>query len=262
MDNCYLADDERLDVVNDDISLIQKKTGLTFGTDALLLASYVEKVKGGRALELGGGTGIVSLLVLARGKAEQVTAVEIQPYYAELIRRNARLNCMQTRLTALECDVRALTAEDDGAYHTVMTNPPYMTASGILNTHPEKAIARHELNGGIDAFCKTAAAKLRYGGYFYCVHRPERLTDLLFSMRLCGIEPKKLTFVHADQSAPPSLVLVKGKRGASFGLVCTPPLFLYTDESHTKESDEYAYILQKGSFPREAKGDRHERAAT
>lgn len=258
MDNCYLSDDERLDVVNDDISLIQKKTGLTFGTDALLLASYVEKSKGARALELGGGTGIVSLLVLARDKAETVTAVEIQPYYAELIERNARLNGMEARLFALERDVRELSTEDDGTYHTVMTNPPYMIAGGILNIHPEKAIARHELHGGIDAFCKAAALKLRYGGYFYCVHRPERLTDLLCSMRESGIEPKKLTFVHADKSAPPSLILVKGKRGASFGLVCTPPLFLYTDERHITESADYAYILEKGCFPREAKGDKHE----
>ncbi len=258
MENCYLADDERLDVVNDDISLIQKKTGLTFGTDALLLASYVERVKDARALELGGGTGIISLLVLTRNKARSVTALEIQPYYAELIRRNAHLNGMEERLTAIETDACDYTESDTESYHIVMTNPPYMTASGILNVHPEKAIARHELHGGIEDFCQTAAKHLRYGGYFYCVHRPERLTDLFFAMRSCGIEPKKLTFVHADKSAPPSLVLVKGKRGAARGLVCTKPFFLYADEAHTKESDEYAYILQKGSFPRETKGVRYE----
>ena len=42
-----LKENERLDYVNDDIELIQNNEGLTFGTDALLLAGYVE---------LGGGT--------------------------------------------------------------------------------------------------------------------------------------------------------------------------------------------------------------
>ena len=37
-----LKDNERIDVVNDKISLIQDISGLTFGTDALLLAGYIK----------------------------------------------------------------------------------------------------------------------------------------------------------------------------------------------------------------------------
>ena len=36
-----LYENERVDYVNDSLSLIQKTDGLTFGTDALLLAGYV-----------------------------------------------------------------------------------------------------------------------------------------------------------------------------------------------------------------------------
>ena len=36
--------DERLDKINEDLQLIQKKNGLTFGTDALLLAAFVGKL--------------------------------------------------------------------------------------------------------------------------------------------------------------------------------------------------------------------------
>ena len=35
--------DERLDEVNDKLSLIQKKKGMTFGTDALLLSLLTER---------------------------------------------------------------------------------------------------------------------------------------------------------------------------------------------------------------------------
>ena len=60
-----LFNDERCDEVNDALKLIQKNDGLTFGTDALLLAAYIG---GGYrdAVELGGGTGIVSMLVASR----------------------------------------------------------------------------------------------------------------------------------------------------------------------------------------------------
>ena len=79
-----LKENERLDEVNDRLSLIQNTEGLTFGTDALLLAAYIGRgYKSG--IELGGGTGIISMLLATRGKIEKISCVEIQEEYAELI---------------------------------------------------------------------------------------------------------------------------------------------------------------------------------
>ena len=41
-----LSDDERLDYINEDLSLIQLKRGLTFGTDAYLLSAFVKECSG------------------------------------------------------------------------------------------------------------------------------------------------------------------------------------------------------------------------
>ena len=76
--NIPLSPDERLDVVNEQIRLIQKTQGLTYGTDAFLLASYIRKSPAARAVDLGSGTGIIPLLLLARKKVASVVAVEIQ----------------------------------------------------------------------------------------------------------------------------------------------------------------------------------------
>ena len=57
-----LLPNERLDKVNENITLIQKKDGLTFGTDAFLLASFIKSTPSKTAAELGAGTGIISLL--------------------------------------------------------------------------------------------------------------------------------------------------------------------------------------------------------
>ena len=57
-----LKDGRRIDYVNDSLSLIQDNEGLTFGTDALLLAGYVATGYK-NALELGAGTGIISMLL-------------------------------------------------------------------------------------------------------------------------------------------------------------------------------------------------------
>ena len=84
-----LAPDERLDVVNESIRLIQKKQGLPYGTDAFLLAAFIRPMPRVHAVELGGGTGIASLLAVTKNKVADVCAVEIQKDFAELIAKNA-----------------------------------------------------------------------------------------------------------------------------------------------------------------------------
>ncbi len=224
-----LQADERLDTVNDHIRLIQKKNGLTFGTDAYLLAAYIRPMPRAHAVELGSGTGIIPLLLLARQKVARVTAVEIQPTFAELIRRNAEENGRGDTLIPLCHDIRTLTPRDLGEeVPLVFSNPPYMTAnSGKRNLYDEKYIARHELNGGIAEFCAAAARLLKHGGRFVCVWRPDRLSDLFRALHASKLEPKRMTMVHADGESEPSCVLLEAVKGAAPGMRPTPPLFLY-----------------------------------
>ncbi len=251
-----LQSDERLDVVNDNLSLIQKKNGHAFGTDALLLAAFVRGRRRGRALEFGGGGGIVSLLCAGRGKFAHITCVEVRPEYAALAERNIALNGLQARVRAVCADIRELdTYGQEGDYHAVFANPPYMkTDTGKPNRAAGKNAARHETRGGIADFCHAAAKKLRYGGSFFCVWRPDRLADLMRALDAAQLEVKKMTFVCADTQKPPSMVLVEARLGGGGGLVLTRNLFLYRAPGERVYSDEMAYILHSGSFPSEREG--------
>ncbi len=244
-----LFDGERLDLVNDKLSLIQKRDGLTFGTDALLLAAYVSGTRD-KGLELGSGTGIISLLLLSRNKLKTVRCAEVQPSYATLTERNAALNSLDARLEVLCTDIRSLPSREE--YDTVFTNPPYMKSdSGKANLADEKNIARHEVFGGIEDFVLAAKRTLKFGGAFYAVYRTDRLIDLISCMRECAIEPKRITLVHADTKSEPSMALVEGKRGGASGLYMTPPLIIYADGEHRTYSCDMEYILEHGSFPSE-----------
>lgn len=246
-----LHKNERIDEVNDSISLIQKPEGLTFGTDALLLAGYVAG-KFASGAELGGGSGIISMLLLTRDKLAKCTAYEVQEEYAELIARNAEYNRLDSRLLAVCADVRKLPATE--SYDIVFTNPPYMKAdSGANNASQKKSIARHEIHGGIEDFCSTAKRILKYGGAFYAVYRPDRLTDIIAAMRESGLEPKRATFVHADTQSESSMVLIEAKRGGRSGMRVTRPLIIYADKDHKEYGADMSYIMENGSFPTDFK---------
>ncbi len=254
MQDPCLYESERIEAVNFGIRLIEKTNGLTYGTDALLLASFLRADKEGVAAELGGGSGVISLLALALGKFRHIDCIEIQKPYADLIARNAELNGMSDRLTAHAADIRDFAASSSrcGSMDAVFTNPPYMPSSGASNAVPEKNIARHEVFGGIGDFCAVSARLLRYGGRFSAVYRPDRLIDLITAMREHRIEPKEMIFVHADAKTPPSMVLVEGILGGKPSLHIAPPLIIYRD---TREVTPRVYtatmqtISDAGLFP-------------
>lgn len=241
---------ERIDKINERLSLISHKAGLTFGTDSYLLAAFSRAVKNGACVELGGGTGVVSLLCAAREKYKSIRCVEIQEYFATLIMRNARINSLTEVVKPLCADVRELTAETIGTeVDSVISNPPYMRqGSGKDNSSPEMNAARREEHGTIADFCLSAGRLLRYGGYFTAVYRPDRLVQLIVSMRNAALEPKRLVTVYPTIGDTPCLVLIEAKKGAAEGLVHSRPLVIYKEKGSTEYTDDMKRVYDEFSL--------------
>ena len=242
-----IRNDEMLTDINDGLKVIQKRDGLTFGTDAYLLAAYIRRQARATAVDLGSGTGIIPLLMLARKKVAAVHAVELQTDFAELITRNSELNGFSEILTAHSADVRDIGADTfGGTVDIALSNPPYMKTSGKANESERKNIARHEIAGTIADFCAAASRLLKHGGLFYTVWRPDRLCELTGALTASGLEPKRMTFVHARAELAPCLVLCEAKKGAAPGMYVTPPLIMYTRGSVYTET--LTKIYETGEF--------------
>ncbi len=234
-----LYDGERLDYINENLSLIQKIGGLTFGTDAYLLSAFAKAVPDGTFADLGSGTGVASLLCLTRDKCRRAFAVEIQDEFCDLIRRNAELNAMRDRVSVLHKDIRDLTQADvGGTVSAVLSNPPYMPAgAGITGGDNRMETARRELNGTITDFCLAAARILTTGGTFYTVFRPDRLPELFTALRSARLEPKRMITVYPDTDSRPCLVLVESRKDAAPSLIQSPPLIIYQSRTERVYTD-------------------------
>ena len=247
-------DGERVDYVNESITLTQKTNGLTFGTDAYLLYAYMRKKSNGLAADLGAGTGIISLLAASKGKFKRIHALEVQESFASLVERNVKENLLEDKIETHCCAVQDAPSELFGKLDAVFSNPPYMKKdSGARNESDEKYIARHEVCGDIYDFCAAAARLLKYSGSFYVVWRPDRLADLFDAMKKSRIEPKRMTLVYADTKSRPSIVLVEGRLGGASGLLVTKPLIMHPDASAKplEYTEDLAYIYENGEFGKE-----------
>lgn len=234
--------------INESLHLTSLRPGLAFGTDAYLLSAYLRPRRGGKAVDLGAGTGVISLLCASRGQFSSFVCVERQDVYCSLISRNAEENNLSDKITVLHEDVRELSPSSLGfEADAVFSNPPYLRAgAGFANEAEEKDAARHETAGGIADFCQAAARLLRFGGYFTVVYRPDRMSELLCAMTAAGLEPKRMTTVYASEHHAPCLILAEAKKGASPGMFVTRPLLL--TEGGTESADTHA-IYENGAFP-------------
>ncbi len=245
-----IKDGERLDEINEHLRLIQKIGGLTFGTDAYLLSAFAKENPIGTLVDLGSGTGVASLLCLARNKYKNVFAVEIQGEFCDLIDRNAVLNEMEERVRVLHKDIRDLSqADTGGTVATVISNPPYMPAgAGITGADIRMETARRELNGTIADFCLAAARVLSTGGLFYTVFRPDRMPELISALRDARLEPKRMITVYPDTESKPCLILVESKKDASPSLMQSLPLIIYRSAHERVYTEAMARIYDTFSL--------------
>lgn len=230
--------DEKITEINENLTLIEKKNGLTFGTDSYMLSAFIHESKYKRGVDLGSGTGIIPLLCAAKDKGSHIYAVEIQEQFASLIERNANLNGYSERISSICKDIREVSISDvGGEVDFVSANPPYMKAdSGKANLHPEKNIARHEINGNISDFCDCARRLLKHGGKFYTVWRPDRITDLISALRKNKLEPKVIVFICGHVGLPPSLMLTEAIKGGSSGNKLPHILYLHNSASDREKN--------------------------
>lgn len=223
--------------------IIQSPDRFCFGMDAVLLSGFAKVKKGESVLDLGTGTGILPILLDAKTVGGHFTGLEIQPESADMARRSVILNNRQDKIDIVTGDIKnALNIFGAASFDVIVTNPPYMNQNhGIMNPESPKAIARHELLCSLEDVIRQTGSLLKVNGRMYMVHRPFRLPDIMELMNECGIEPKKMRFVHPYVDREPSMVLIEGVRGGNRRLTVEKPLVIYDGPAEYSEEIKRDY---------------------
>lgn len=214
------------------LKLIQNTEKFCFGVDSVLLSDFADVKRNSKVLDIGTGTGIIPILLAGKTKAAKIVGLEIQEEMAEMASRSVILNQLSERLEIVQGDIK-LYREYFGksSFDVVVSNPPYTNKGcGLVNPMDSKAISRHEILCSLEDVVSAAAALLVPGGQLAMVHRPERLADIICSMRNNGIEPKYLRLVHPKPGKKPNMLLIKGNRGGNPELKVMEPLYVYNSE--------------------------------
>ena len=242
-----LKENERIDDLElKNLKIIQNKEGFCFGIDSVLLADFAKNLKkGANVLDLGTGTGIISILLCGKTDLSNIIGVEIQKEVAEMANRSIKLNNLENKFEVLNDNILNLkNIYDNQSFDVIVTNPPYKKKNtGIINENNKKIISRHEITASLEDFIKVSSDLLKDKGELYMVNRPERLVDILYLLRKYKIEPKELRMCYSHYNQPPNLVLIKGVKCGKPFLKIKKNLYIYNENN--EYTDEIYKIYNK-----------------
>ena len=196
-------------------TLSWKEGVFPLGGDALALGAFSTVKPGWRVCDLGAGSGALLLLLARRAEGLTLTGVDIDPLAAQTARENLEANGLAGEIIC--GDLRAVPLPA-GGFDLAVSNPPYFPLGSGTSGGP----ARSEECCSLEELCTAAGRLVKNGGRFALCHRPERLTDVLCTLRAHHLEPKRLKLVSHGPGHPPSLLLVEAVKQGRPGISIEP----------------------------------------
>lgn len=235
------------------LHILQSKTGLRAGVDAVFLAAAVPLKVGHAAhvLDVGTGCGVVGLSVLARNRSCQLNGIDINAELIALAEHNAKRNDLTTQARFHRGDVRNIAATMDAcglapnSFDHVIANPPFFEEGTVQ--HAPAAIkdrANVMRSGDLDLWVRFMTHTARAQATLTIIHRAEALSQLLAALdgRFGALNVFPL-FPRAGH--PASRIIVQGQKGARTAMALQPGLILHEDDGRFTQRAEQ--ILRHGA---------------
>lgn len=214
---------ERLeDLGCNNLKIIQNKNLYTFTSDSVILANFLKIKSKESAVEIGGGSGVISILATAKNKVKKIKIFEIQENLQKLCKKNIKINNLNDVLELISDDVRNFKKYVEvGSQDVVFSNPPYFLVDKTENS--VRKFARQEVFLNLKDLIKISSQMLKYGGRFYLIYPASRLCELIYECEKNDIKIKKLFFTE-NKNKVVNLVVIEGRKNGSDGVQILPTI--------------------------------------
>jgi tRNA1Val (adenine37-N6)-methyltransferase len=138
------------------------------GTDGLLLGAWANlpsstAANGLAILDIGAGSGLISLMLAQRAPDTTICAIELDTSAAAQAKQNFQQSPFASRLQLLKGDI--LTYQPEDRYALIVSNPPFFDQA-LLSNDPQRNRARHSASLPLPLLLNKVATLLAAGGSF------------------------------------------------------------------------------------------------
>ena len=182
-------------------SVNQDRCAMKIGTDGVLLGAWTPLINNPfNVLDIGAGTGILSLMLAQRSNAEQIDAIEIDEDAYEQCVENFEASPWGDKLFCFHAGLDEFVDEPEDEYDLIISNPPFYT-DDYKSENTSRDLARFEDALPFEELIEAAALLLSDNGIFSVIipfKEEERFISLCKELDLF---PLKITRVKGTPTS-------------------------------------------------------------
>lgn len=153
--------------------ILQSKKVFRVGTDGVLLGSLCSVLNAKKALEIGTGTGLISLMVAQRNPNTTILAIDIDPDAVKLANENFANSPFRERIKAINQNLK--TWEINEKFDFIFSNPPYFEENPSL----KDILARQQTELSFQNLIEKASQLLSENGLFSVIIPHDSAVDFI-----------------------------------------------------------------------------------
>jgi len=186
--------------------LKQNTEVMPLSTDAILLGCWVKFTNESRILEVGSGTGILSLMLAQRYSDIKIHAIDSSTSACELSRKNFLKSKWSDRLIIEKADFHQFNPATK--FDHLVSNPPFFEKS-LPSKNPLISKAKHITDLSPFALVEKANSMLIPNGKISLIVEYHLGKKLLKDCHHHGFYPGKITKVKSKPTKPPHRLLIE-----------------------------------------------------
>ena len=179
-------------------SIIQEKSAMKVGTDGVLLGCWVSCEKANNILDIGCGTGLITLMLGQRNLIANVTGIEIEKIASQEAQLNISNSDWKERIEIKHTSLQEFTSQLK--FDLIASNPPFFPQN---KSQQSRDIARHTNRLSFEDLIDNAAKLLAKKGIFSVIIPEDSeeyfckiaATHKLYCNRVCYIKGNEVSEV-------------------------------------------------------------------
>lgn len=190
----------------------QDRCAMKIGTDAVLLGAWCPINNNPFSiLDIGAGTGILSLMLAQRSNAQQIDAVEIDENAYEQCVENFEASHWGDRLFCYHASLNDFINEPEDQYDIIISNPPFYSED-YKTDNSQRDLARFQDALPFEELVKATTLLLSENGIFTVIIPFKEENRLLNLCAQAELFPIKMTRVKGTPTGPIIRSLIAFKR--------------------------------------------------
>lgn len=186
-------------------------SAMKIGTDSVLLGAWAfQRFNAQEILDIGAGTGIISLMLAQRLPHAHITAIEIDSAAASECRDNIYSTPWKNRIDIVTGDIRGYATNCN--FNAIISNPPFYDEP-LKSPDPRRALARHGGSLEIHSLISISSQILEAGGHLAMIAPSRREEEITYLMAMNHLDVERLTRVSPRIGISPNRVLIEAVKG-------------------------------------------------